>query len=1100
MLWSIILIPKNNNGWYINYIENKLINQINALKLEKEIEVVVLDENLQISGKYVSVVDNVEISSNFIELIYNKLKNCKKDYIGLKGVSYMDNVPLEVDLPISKLNPVRTDIILKIQNLNYYINSENLSNLVKTVDNLTVDNLNTPIIFYEDLKKQPFSIIVSAYKSQKYIEECLDSIENQTYFKDNDNYEILVGVDGCQDTLNKLQEIKHKYRNLHIYMMSENKGTYITCNTLIDLVKYENVIRFDSDDVMTPNMIKEVARNINDNDIMILGSLDLTNGVVGTKFLLTEGIIYFRKSMMDNIAGGYQPWICSADTELIKRLVNKVKITQLKKALFHRRLHSESLTQKEGTRYRSELREGYKKMIKPHYTDNEIKIERVVNNYVEIKHIDQKFKNLYKLTIIIPVYKNFDLLKNCLNSILTSTYDSFNLLIINDSPQEHIDFINEYNKEFYNTFKNSEVIFIKNDKNLGFIETVNKGINQVLGDVILLNSDTKVNFNWMERMIEYLKIYNVASITPLSNSASQCSFPIQHKNQSHYRDLNYKQIDKIFNRVPIENSHDAPTGVGFCFYMTRKAILKIGLFDNINFKIGYGEENDWCWRAVKSGFKNIIASNIYVSHEHGSSFSNINNLSKIRKDNYNVLLHKHPNFFNIVNDYNKEKKLDNIYLLLKFTLDYEYFRPIKNSKKIFFGKNNINIDSEYSEIYLNIENNNIKISFNDYLIYDEIFKLKNLKTLLYLLKPDYIEIEDDNYLKYDEISEYIKEYEKTKNKIIIEIPHHDNLSGGILRMEKLIFELPRYATCSGGIKESLKFLDKFPNGFLVSTRFQKLTNEIPTHLKNWTVGLPDSTFPECDVCITYSDNPYLSQLTKLPQVKKVMLYMLSYGMSIERERKNIMNDNVVVMCSTKKLENVISAEGVKVNRVGFALDMEDMYIESNIDRKKYLAIMYHNNCDKRYELAVNIANDLFERKKIDGVITFGTDVNYNSARKPIGLIKHYINANRNEIRTIFNTCQCFLMPSITEGLNLTPIESTLCGCPSVICDGAIDELFFDNKTCFISKIDDINELTEKTEKVIKNFDKYSKLFYQNMYKISQEYNWGSVIKKIIDLI
>ncbi|MCK9417274.1 glycosyltransferase, partial [Candidatus Dojkabacteria bacterium] len=385
MLWTIILILKNNKGWYTNYIESKLFNQINTLNLEHDIEVVVFEPNLQIFGKYVSVVDNVEISNNFIELIYNKLKNCKKDCIGLKAISYMDNVSLEVDLPISKLNPIRTDIIFKIQNFNYYIHSENLSNLA---DDLTIDNLNTPIIFYEDLEKQPFSIIISAYNSQKYIEECLDSIENQTYFKDNDNYEILVGVDGCQDTLNKLQEIKHKYRNLHIYMMSENKGTYITCNTLIALVKYENIIRFDSDDVMTHNMINEVARNIQDNDIMILGSLDLTNGVVGTKFLLTEGIIYFRKSVMDNIAGGYQPWICSADTELIKRVVNKAKITQLKKALFHRRLHSESLTQKKGTRYKSELREGYKKMIKPHYKDNEIKIERIINsNIVDVDNV-----------------------------------------------------------------------------------------------------------------------------------------------------------------------------------------------------------------------------------------------------------------------------------------------------------------------------------------------------------------------------------------------------------------------------------------------------------------------------------------------------------------------------------------------------------------------------------------------------------------------------------------------------------------------------------------------------------------------------------------
>ena len=40
------------------------------------------------------------------------------------------------------------------------------------------------------------SVCITAYKSDKYIKECLDSIMNQTWFKTHDNWEIIVGVDG----------------------------------------------------------------------------------------------------------------------------------------------------------------------------------------------------------------------------------------------------------------------------------------------------------------------------------------------------------------------------------------------------------------------------------------------------------------------------------------------------------------------------------------------------------------------------------------------------------------------------------------------------------------------------------------------------------------------------------------------------------------------------------------------------------------------------------------------------------------------------------------------------------------------------------------
>ena len=44
------------------------------------------------------------------------------------------------------------------------------------------------------------SICISAWKAQEYIEECLDSIYSQSWFKNHNEWEVLIGIDGCVDT------------------------------------------------------------------------------------------------------------------------------------------------------------------------------------------------------------------------------------------------------------------------------------------------------------------------------------------------------------------------------------------------------------------------------------------------------------------------------------------------------------------------------------------------------------------------------------------------------------------------------------------------------------------------------------------------------------------------------------------------------------------------------------------------------------------------------------------------------------------------------------------------------------------------------------
>ena len=70
------------------------------------------------------------------------------------------------------------------------------------------------------------SIVIPAYNSEKYIKDCILSLQRQTY----KNIEIIVVNDGSKDsTLEILNELAKEYNNL-IVLTQENHGIAYTRN------------------------------------------------------------------------------------------------------------------------------------------------------------------------------------------------------------------------------------------------------------------------------------------------------------------------------------------------------------------------------------------------------------------------------------------------------------------------------------------------------------------------------------------------------------------------------------------------------------------------------------------------------------------------------------------------------------------------------------------------------------------------------------------------------------------------------------------------------------------------------------------------------
>ncbi len=245
-----------------------------------------------------------------------------------------------------------------------------------------------------------------------------------------------------------------------------------------------------------------------------------------------------------------------------------------------------------------------------------------------------------KIDIIIPLFNGQDFFVKCLESVLKyNDLDKLNIVIIDDASTEDklLDFLKEVSDK-----KIPNLTILKNDKNYGFVKTVNRGMSHnKINDVILLNTDTVVTENWWQNMAKacYSKD-NIATVTPLSNNATLTSVPIPFVKNELFDGVTAEDYSKIVQSVGEPKYYELPTANGFCMYISRQALNEIGLFDYDKFGAGYGEETDFCLRARKRGYINIVADNVYIEHLGSATFSiksreqKVKNAIKIIKKEY----------------------------------------------------------------------------------------------------------------------------------------------------------------------------------------------------------------------------------------------------------------------------------------------------------------------------------------------------------------------------------------------------------------------------------------------------------------------------------
>ncbi|MBP6582787.1 MAG: glycosyltransferase family 2 protein [Chromatiaceae bacterium] len=240
-------------------------------------------------------------------------------------------------------------------------------------------------------------------------------------------------------------------------------------------------------------------------------------------------------------------------------------------------------------------------------------------------------------TIVIPIYNAFQDLIKCVDSVLRNTDSHHRILLFNDSSTDpRVDVaINAWATE------HDSITTQTHRQQKGFVATVNESLRTTRDDVVVLNSDTIVGPNWLDRLDRCARSdENIGIVCPLSNNATILTIPVRSA-ENGLGDEEIRSVTELVSQASGRHYPRLPTAVAFCMLIRRVVIDALEGLD-VLFSPGYGEECDYSMRAWNAGFEIACCDDAFVYHAGSASFGSDERVLAMRAENDLFLNHRWP--------------------------------------------------------------------------------------------------------------------------------------------------------------------------------------------------------------------------------------------------------------------------------------------------------------------------------------------------------------------------------------------------------------------------------------------------------------------------
>ena len=402
-------------------------------------------------------------------------------------------------------------------------------------------------MFKPNDKDSLISIVIPIYNAEKYLEECLNSIKNQTY----KNIEVIMVNDGSKDNsetiCKRFSEDDTRFR----YFTKVNGGVSSARNLGLDNVKGEYITFIDADDWIAEkhlelliNSIKKTNSDIGVSSYKEFNNKDTYYIRVYTK--QEKNLLNFEKMNRDKFLSLF-PKLMSANVcfnnavsklfrkDLVKNLrfdtsikygedldfyfrlyMNVDSISYVNELTYVYRIHGDSTTSNFNQEHAEQELTIFKQMYEKiqeiglptiHYFNKLKKLLELRMDFLENKVLLNEYLDFLKIiegtvtypntliSVVIPIYNVSPYLRLCLESIENQTYPHFEVLLVNDGSRDD-------SKDICQEFIHKDKRFrYFEQENLGISVARNTGILNSNGEFItFIEGDDFVDPNYLEEL------------------------------------------------------------------------------------------------------------------------------------------------------------------------------------------------------------------------------------------------------------------------------------------------------------------------------------------------------------------------------------------------------------------------------------------------------------------------------------------------------------------------------------------------------------------------------------------------------------------------
>ena len=482
-----------------------------------------------------------------------------------------------------------------------------------------------------------FSIVVPTYNAKpEWLEACFNSVISQSYA----NWQLIV-VDDASTSSSSIEFLtkwqSSQASNIEIIFEKENGHISAASNAGLARATGDYVLFLDHDDTLAPQALNELAIYISKNsNVKVLYSDEDLMTELGERLvphfksswnpeLLTAHnyvthLCCYKRSLLKDLRGFRLGYEGAQDYDLIlraSRIVQSEDIVHIPKVLYHWRMVEGSTAMSAGAKSYATIA-GLKAL-----QDHMSVIEPLANvthgsneNFYKVSWPTPK--NLPKVSIIIPTRDGLEVLKPCIEGLLTNTdYKNIEIIILDNGSQL------AETRAYLLQLKSYPFIKIVRDGGpFNYSAINNHAVRHSTGDLIcLLNNDIEIiHSDWLKEMVSLAVRPGVGCV------GAKLLYPdntIQHAGvimglggyAAHSHRSAGRDEPGYFGRAQLRQNLSAVTAA--CLLVRRDVYEEVNGLDE-QFQVAYNDV-DFCLRVQAAGYKNIYTPFAELYHHESKT-------------------------------------------------------------------------------------------------------------------------------------------------------------------------------------------------------------------------------------------------------------------------------------------------------------------------------------------------------------------------------------------------------------------------------------------------------------------------------------------------